>query len=224
MSGRATFCNWRLVSGAILAVAVAAGAAPHPAGPQIARNLEEVYDRPEFLPPRAPSWIGNWLNEKLRDFFFWLASLHSTSPVLYYVLLVGCLVTLALLLFHIGWTIHRAVFVSARGKAAPSAASERTKLSARFHEEALLRAQQEDYTEAIRCLFLSLVYLYDESGRVSFRRAYTNREYLGLFAQKPDAQAHLKQFVDTIDDHWYGVRPTQAGRYEECLALYESLT
>ena len=67
------------------------------------------------------------------------------------------------------------------------------------------------------------MYRFDELGRVNFERAYTNREYLGLFADRPAAYGQLKVFVDTLDEHWYGQQPSGQPQYEECLALYQGL-
>jgi hypothetical protein len=58
---------------------------------------------------------------------------------------------------------------------------------------------------------------------VSFQKSYTNREYLTLFADRPPVYDQLKVFVDMLDDHWYGQRPTDRGQYERCIALYEGL-
>src|SRR5439155_22300924 len=104
-----------------------------------------------------------------------------------------------------------------------TAEAKRGRLSLAYHEEARRRARQREFTEAIRFLFLSLVYRFDESGRIGFQRAATNREYLALFAERPRVQAELKVFVDTLDDHWYGQQPTNERQYESCLALYEQL-
>ena len=51
-------------------------------------------------------------------------------------------------------------------------------LSIGYREEAARRAEAGDYTEAVRFLFLSLVYRFDERGRVSLHKDCTNREYL----------------------------------------------
>ena len=75
----------------------------------------------------------------------------------------------------------------------------------------------------MRFLFLSLVYRFDEAGRVSFRKAYTNREYLELSADRADVRAALRVMVDVLDDHWYGQTPCGRGRYDECRAGYDRL-
>lgn len=103
-------------------------------------------------------------------------------------------------------------------------AAERRQRSRHYREEALARAQAGDYTEAVRYLFLSLVFLYDESGRVLYQRAYTNREYLSLFEDRPAVRRDLRVFVDLLDDRWYGQHGSTAEQYGECLNLYEQLS
>jgi hypothetical protein len=197
--------------------------APQPSEDEIRRQLDEVFSRPEFSGHGRETWLmrlGKWLGDILQ----WLSGLHETAPVLYWALLVGCLVALGLLLTHIGWTVRRVLFTTARLPGSDAPESQRGQLSRTYWEEARRRAAQMDFTEAIRFLFLSLVYRFDESGRVNFQQAYTNREYLALFADRPPVHDQLKVFVDTLDDYWYGLRPTDRRHYEECLAIYEGLT
>ena len=147
------------------------------------------------------------------------------DPFFFWLLLVGCCLLLALLLGHIAWTVKRTVFFRRQWSEKSSAADEhRGQLSLSYRQEALRRAAEGNFTEAIRCLFLSLIYRFDESGRVNYQQAYTNREYLALFADRPPVHRPLKVFVDMLDDYWYGQRPTERGQYEECLALYQGLT
>jgi hypothetical protein len=206
--------------GGVAAVLVAV---PQPSEEEIRRKLAEVFSRPEFSRGGRGNWLlrlGQWLS----DLFRWLGELSDTDPVLYWVLLVGCLVLLVLLLTHIGWTVRRVLFVTPRLAGWDGGASQRSQLSRTYWEEARRRADALDFTEAIRFLFLSLVYRFDESGRVNYQQAYTNREYLALFAYRPPVHDQLKVLVDTLDDYWYGLRSTDRRLYEECLALYEGLT
>jgi Domain of unknown function (DUF4129) len=195
--------------------------APEPMDDAIRRELKAVYERPEFQPSRSSSF-WRWLERNLEAVMRWLGGLYRTAPILYWVLLVGCLLLLGLLIGHIIWTVRRVLFVGA-GRKAEEDRGDRVQLSASHRAEALRRAGLGEYTEAIRYLFLSLVYFFDESGRVSFQRAYTNREYLRLFADRPRVQDDLRVFVDTLDRDWYGERPTTREQYDACLALYDSL-
>jgi hypothetical protein len=197
-------------------------AAPQPSDVEIQRQLEGVYGRPEFDPKPKTTFV-QWLLTKLESAFRWLGTLYEKAPGLYWVLLISCLLLLGLLVGHIVWTVRRALFLGTTGKVDEAIRSERVRLSGAHRAEALLRAERGEYTEAIRYLFLSLVYFFDESGRVSFQRAYTNREYLRLFADRPEVHDQLRVFIDTLDRDWYGEHPTAREQYEDCLALYESL-
>jgi hypothetical protein len=195
---------------------------PHPSRDEVRRQLEEVLSRPEFSPGARSGWLAD-LFQRLADFLGWLGALRHAAPVLFWLLLAGCLLLLALLLGHIIWTVRRVLFVRGRAGAGEKAEERRSRLSGACEEEARRRAAAADFTEAIRYLFLALVYRFDESGRASFQRAWTNREYLELFAGRPPVQARLRVFVDTLDDYWYGQRPTDRRQYEDCLALYQGL-
>lgn len=198
-------------------------AVPQPTEEEVRRRLAEVLARPEFS-PQGRNTLFERVLRLVFEFLRSLGGLHDSAPVLYWLLLVGCLVLLALLVAHIAWTVRRVLFTSARPGGGAAAGEQRGRLSLAFRDEARRLAEQADYTEAIRCLFLALVYRFDESGRVNFQQAYTNREYLALFADRPTLQQGLKVFVDTLDDYWYGQRPTERFQYESCLALYDSLS
>ncbi len=203
---------------ALAPLVAAAAEAPRPDADAIRRHLEGILARPEFS-NRDPFWMFRWV----KDFFEWLRSLQETSPLLFVLIVVGLILVLVALLAHIVWTLSRAFFVGRDATAGGEAAEQRARLSRTYHEEARRRAAAGEFTEAVRYLFLALVYRFDEDGRVLFQRAYTNREYLTLFADRPGVGDGLRVFVDTLDDHWYAERPTDARRYEECRALYDDL-
>jgi hypothetical protein len=156
-------------------------------------------------------------------FFEWLASLQSTAPVLFWILLIGCIVVLVLLCGHIVWTVRRVFFTSEQTLDTASAGAWQRRLWLGYRNEAAASAARGDFTEAVRNLFLALVHHLDESGRVLFRRALTNREYLGLFADRPRLRSDLELFVDVLDEHWYGQRAAERSQYERCLTVYEQL-
>src|SRR5205814_10514735 len=135
----------------------------------------------------------------------------------------GCIALLILVVALMVCQVRRALG-GGRGRAkGRAAAAERVRQSRACRDEALQRAAAGEYTEAIRYLFLSLVYRFDESGRVSFQKAYTNREYLSLLDARLPVREQLRVFVDTLDDHWYGQQPTDRPQYERCLQTYEQL-
>ena len=199
-----------------------AKAAAAPTDDQVHSKIGEILSRSDFA-PRTDDWLRHVL-DLLDRFFKWLGTLYDNSPPLFWTLLIGCLLVLALLIWHIVWTVRKAFFGS-RGSALDSAAAdERRRLSSECRAEATRQAGLGQFTEAIRFLFLALVYRFDESGRVSFQRARTNREYLSIFADQPDLYDKLRVFVDILDMHWYGQQPASLQQYESCEELFTRLT
>jgi hypothetical protein len=194
--------------------------APTPSPDEVREERDRVFSRPEFDPE---AHRDSWLAQALRDFFGWLGRLRHGAPLLFALLLLACLAGLgglfAWLLKGLGGTFS----LGARSPPGAARAEQRRRLSRLHREMAEASARKGDYTEAVRFLFLSLAFLYDESGRVGFPRASTNREYLDLLAGRLPDPGPLRLFVDTLDEDWYGQRPTARQRYEECLALYDRL-
>src|SRR5262245_50881943 len=124
-------------------------AAPHPAEEDIRRQAEMVFKRPEFAPSGE-----NRLLQLLLGIFRWLGTLHSTAPVLFWMLLIGCVVLLLLIVAHIAWTVRRVFHASARNRGERPEAR-RSRLSATCWEEARACASRGEFTEAVRYLFLS---------------------------------------------------------------------
>ena len=193
---------------------------PTPSPDQVRRTADEVFARPEFSPDAA---LPNWLTRAVEAVARWLGQLPTVNPLLFWVILGGCVLSLILLLVYVlaslGWGFE--VGPRAARRRAAEAAAERRRQSAEFRAEAGIAAGCGDFTEAIRCLFLSLVYRLDEQGRVGFQKARTNREYLALLDADAPVRRELGVFVDTLGDHWYGQRPAGRERFDDCEARYE---
>jgi hypothetical protein len=198
-------------------------AVPSPPPEQIRRTADEVFARSEFAPD---SGISNWMLKALGDFVRWLGNLSSVSPVLFWVFLIGCVSFLVLILAYGIYTAFDGFGFSrdaARRRQAAEAAAQRKRLSAELRANAARAAGLGDFTEAIRCLFLSLVYRFDENGRIGFHKSWTNREYLAVLDADPPVHSELAVFVDTLDDHWYGQRQAGRDRFDDCQARYDRL-
>jgi hypothetical protein len=188
-------------------------------GPDAVRDkLHDILSRPEFGEPKRAWWL-----ESLAEFFAWLGKLHGAAPGLYWLLLGSLLVLLVLLLVRVASALRRAVTRVGRATREEAAAQERRRRSLACREEAGRLAGAGEFTEAVRYLFLALLYRFDESGRVLFQRALTNREYLDLFSGRPRIQADLRTYVEVLDDHWYGQRPADRGTFDRCQALFREL-
>jgi len=195
-------------------------ALPHPDEAAIRKSLDDIYSRPEF---RRKDDSPGWLERQLEAFLKWLGSLHSSAPFLFWLLLCLCGAALGALVVLVVSRVRRAFFIADAARQQAAAHAERRQLSRAYEEEAGRRAEAGDFTEAVRFLFLALVYRFDESGRVLFRTSFTNREYLNLFAGRPAMAEGLRVFVDALDEHWYGQRPTGEQEYRQCRTLFETL-
>jgi len=212
-----------LALGAALALAAPAAAAPpHPDERTVRERLEDVYSRPALRHGRDAS--PGWLQRQLRALLEWLGGLRGKAPVAFWLLIFLCGLALGALLLFLFHRVRRAFYVGEAATPGRAERAERQQLSLAFREEAGRRAARGEFTEAVRFLFLSLVYHFDESGRVLFRQSATNREYLGLLADRPEVAGGLRVFVDALDEHWYGERPADERQYRDCLALFESLS
>jgi hypothetical protein len=198
---------------------LALGPLPQPSDEEIRGGLREVFARPEFTSGGRRNWLLDWFLEALR----WLGSLRQDNPMLYWILVVALSGLLLAILGHIVWTVRRAFGPGPEARAALEAAAERQQRSRAYRDEADRAAARRDFTEAVRYLFLSLVYRFDEQGRVGFQRAATNREYLTFF-DDGRLRSDLGVFVDTLDLNWYGERPTEESCYRDCLQVYETMT
>ena len=193
--------------------------APEAAPERIRAVVAEVFAGEEFNSRPANGileFLVRWLNEIL----LWLGSLHAVSPALYWLLLIGCLALLAGLVAHIVWTV-RSVFVFKEAVLRTADHRERIRLSREFAADADRLSAAGQFTEAIRCLFLSLVYRFDESGRIGFRKGFTNREYLHLFEKEHGMREDLEFFVVTLDEYWYGQRPADRDQFDRCRRLFD---
>jgi hypothetical protein len=217
--------GWGSLSGAAV-LARAIGLVPRadridPDETAIRDALTRVYDRPEFS--SKPSNFVAWLLEALERFFSWLGTLQGGAPVLFWLMVIGCIVLLVLMVGHITWTVARSIYVGRRPRVG-SGAEQRRRLSDGFRARADSLADAGEFTEAVRLLFLSLVYAFDEAGRVPFRPALTNREYLLFFDDRPVIAGSLRVFVDLLDANWYGQRATEGSEYDDCRALFDRVT
>jgi Domain of unknown function (DUF4129) len=194
------------------------GVGDGPSPERIHKALRGVFARREF--DRTPPLVD--LQQLLKRFFEWLGSLSGTAPVLYWLLLIGCIMLLALLVWHIVWTVFSAFSYGRRARQDENV-KQRRRLSVSYAAAADKAAAAGDYTEAVRCLFLCLVHNFDESGRLTYLPSGTNREYLGQFSDRPAVYRDLAVFVDTLDDNWYGQRPTPPEQYRLCLERYDSI-
>jgi hypothetical protein len=211
-----------LAAAAMLGTPGAGAGQPSPPPDAIRGKKADVFSRPEFQAkkPSEPSWLFR----QFLAFLEWLGSLREVAPLLFWAIVLGCVAMLVGLIALIVYQLRAVFAFGGRNRSAsPDHAAQRIRLSVACREESDRRAAQGDYTEAVRYLFLSLVYRLDERGRVGFHKDYTNREYLELVADRLHVRDALRVIVDLLDDHWYAQQPCARSQYDECLEVYNRL-
>ena len=84
-------------------------------------------------------------------------------------------------------------------------------------------AQAGDYREAVRHLYLSVLFKLEESGFAPRDRSKTNRELLAAVQENGAVRQHLQPVVETFDRVWYGVREPDAATFQSYAAEIDAL-
>lgn len=90
-------------------------------------------------------------------------------------------------------------------------------------QEAESQAQDGDFRQAVRYLYLSSLLLLEERGLLRFDRSRTNREYLRSVAGRPELLGALQSVVDVFDRVWYGFQPLDEAGYRRYRAQVDEL-
>ena len=195
-----------------VADAVLSGAAYERAAPDVAlpSSFEAYVGR---LIAKAWAWFGD-LSGALND-------LRFTHPVLFWCIMAALVVVLALLLWHIVYTLR--LFLHGSPKATSQATKEKAKF-VRFDElwqEAHRLSARGEHTEAIRHLLLALLArAHDE--RWILPAGWTNHEIAAHLSHRAPLGDLLRGFVGTFDRFWYGRRRATTADFDRCRELVSS--
>ena len=185
--------------------------ATNPTADQLREKAAEILSRRAYTSD-SRSQSDAWLTELVIEIlewvsrpFRWLFNMMDGLPdVLRWMIVIGLVVVLAILIWHMASTLTAAI----RGtKLVGSAAYEpRRQLLDPEHFEKLAReaARKNDFITAIRMLFRAAVLRIELSEKKTHRPGVTNRELLNRYRAQPRLHSRLKLFVDMIDRKWYG--------------------
>jgi hypothetical protein len=201
-------------------------ASPLPDPETIRRTAEQVLRRPDYRlepEPDAGATLLAWLLRALRWIltpFQWLIDALSGLPLLLSVpIVIGLVALLILLVFHIGYTIVRAVS-GPRPKHGLGAGAQRTPRDpAALERQAAEAVSRGDFITAIRLLFVACLLRLELAEKRVFRAGTTNREHLRRHQDSPVFEP-LKLFVEIIETRWYGQGVCGLEDYEACRAAH----
>jgi hypothetical protein len=193
---------------------------------EIRHQVGEILQNPKFSLESPPNdwWekIKHVLGSILDPVLSVLEALFQFSPVLYYLLVVVLAVLAGLLIFHIIYTIRRALQPRAALPLDLSPGAKVVFTPEEWEQRARLAIQQGDFLEAVRCLFQGSLQQLREVDRRRVGRGRTNREILRRFRETPVFEP-LARFVETLDWKYYGHDPCTEADVRECLSAYEEI-
>lgn len=213
------------------ALSMFAFAAPlRPAAAVLRADLQTILARPEFREMHA-AWLQELIMRWLQRLLQWwqdhvsgrLDRLLEGAPVLYWTI-VGVLTLVALvLIYHIYLTL-RSAFGTGRRRRRPEAPSQPTTLSEpqRLLEQAETAAAAGRFAEALRYLYLALIFQLDRHDILRYDLSYTNQEYVRQARRHPAIVAPLRDVSRLADGAWYGRRELGWSEYERCRALVQT--
>lgn len=185
--------------------------------------MGEVFARPEF------DWVErqrvvSWILRQLHTLSSWLDQLADQHPVGYAIGLALVVITLLLLLAHIGYVIWRIVRPGARTGTAALAAPGGVIMDAAAHlERAEEFARAGRYAEALAHRFLAVVLELDRRKALRFHTSKTPAEYVGEARLTDTGRASLAGLVAQLYRHLFGAVPCDASAYATFRAVAQDL-
>jgi hypothetical protein len=88
-------------------------------------------------------------------------------------------------------------------------------------ERAYAAAREGDFRNAIRRLYIALLYELSEHRLIELEDSATNREYLARLSGKGALEKAMAYMTDRFDYFWYGMIPTSGEDFSAYLARYK---
>lgn len=197
------------------------------------RIIDDVFSDPaydRYLQSREADleWIESLL-EYAKEAVAWLdrvgnrlSNLSATQPIFFWLIMIGLSAVLALLLWHIGYSISRAFRdTTPKTSGASPSKEERPARVRALVEEAESLASDGVYTEALRFLLLALV-AHTQETNMRLLAGWTNLELVRRIRIHPDFRDPLNRFVQTVDHVWYGRKQATLDDYGRSAAFVQA--
>jgi hypothetical protein len=218
------------VPGSLIVVAVlfAQSGGPLPDPQAVRQTARDVLARPEYhleTPNDFSDAMAEFLaliHRALEAIRRWFAWLHEMSPLLAFSIVVALLISVGLLLGHIGWTLVTVVRGDRRALDALADLSGRKVDPAEIAREADDAGARGNYILGVRLLYRACLARLEQAEEKPFRPGATNREHLHRYRATP-LYDWLARLVSVIDLKWYGDEPCLASDFAECRDAYERI-
>jgi hypothetical protein len=185
---------------------------------------QEILARPEYASAR-PSSTETQLLSILHRFFDWLGSLGTlrvTTPALYWLMIVGLFLILAIMVAHIVWTISAAL----RAPEPPTRSAFGAKLRDHVAEAELLAASGS-YLEAAHSLMIASFRTLAERSVIDLRPDRSNR-WIRRALRDSKLNENLVREIDRLvtrtERHWFGDRENSPAIYSDWKSAFDQVS
>ena len=185
---------------------------------------QKILARPEYANAR-PSSSESWLLSVLHRFFDWLGSLGTlrvSAPGLYWLIIVGLFVILAIMIAHIAWTISAALRAPEPPTRSASGARPRDHAA-----EAELLAASGSYLEAAHSLMIASFRTLAERSVIDLRPDRSNR-WIRRALRDSKLNENLVREIDRLvartERHWFGDRENSPAIYSDWKSAFDQVS
>jgi hypothetical protein len=165
-----------------------------------------------------------WLLDILRDFFEWAGGLHGASPLLFWIVLIGCLLILGAIMAHALVVLLRALQISRATYVAHRQANAQILTAARLLELAGRQQAQGNLVAAIRTYYHAAIVALHERRALRLESSQTPREILGALQRAPAFSPSFRRMLDVYEPCVFGHTPADAGLVEVCATIAREFT
>lgn len=215
-----------LAVAALLASGVPADQDPLPSSPEIRRSLESILASGEYDTGGADASVTfwRWVRDKVRSLLRSFEVLGQTSPVVFWMLLGGCVVILILIFAHAGIVLTRALRAArASDPGRPARPGDR-----REDPSALLAQAREEVTAArfdgaVRLCHRAALLGLDRRGLVRFHESLTTGDYARQLRTHAAERERFEALARVYEPAFFGRVAVPGEEAKRCLTLAGSL-
>jgi hypothetical protein len=196
-------------------------------------KVQEILSRPEFKPKKQNQvvafikgiWdsITSFFSEMLRAIRRLLGQLFGSTAEGSWLSMALVMLVLGLLAFLVARAIRKARPRRRRPKKRTILGEEidAGTTAESLAERAYAAARDGDFRNAIRRLYIALLYELSEHRLIELEDSATNREYLARLSGKGALEKAMAYMTDRFDYFWYGMIPTSGEDFSAYLARYK---
>jgi hypothetical protein len=196
-------------------------------------KVQEILSRPEFKPKKQNQvvafikgiWdsITSFFSEMLRAIRRLLGQLFGSTAEGSWLSMALVILVLGLLAFLVARAIRKARPRRRRPKKRTILGEEidAGTTAESLAERAYAAAREGDFRNAIRRLYIALLYELSEHRLIELEDSATNREYLARLSGKGALEKAMAYMTDRFDYFWYGMIPTSGEDFSAYLARYK---